>query len=141
MSLTHVPAEVRRQLAQEAGGRCGYCLSDETLSGVPLSIDHLNPEAAGGQTVVDNLWLACRPCNESKGAQTGAIDPATGEFVPLFNPRQQEWAAHFRWGEGGAEIIGLTPCGRATVGALHLNRPILVKARRRWINAGWHPPG
>lgn len=30
--------------------------------------------------------------------------------------------------------------GRATVNALHLNRPLLVAARRAWVKAGWHPP-
>ena len=129
-----------RQVAEDAGHRCGYCLSDEVLTGLPLSIDHIVPVAAGGPTTRENLWLACRPCNEFKGTRTHAEDPGTGETVPLFNPRTQDWHAHFAWSDDKTHIIGLTPTGRATVIALQLNRPILVKARRRWVMAGWHPP-
>jgi hypothetical protein len=135
-----IPPNLRRQVARDAGHRCGYCLSDEILTGVSLSIDHIVPVAAGGLTTRENLWLACRPCNEFKGAQTHAEDPETGETVPLFNPRTQDWHAHFAWSDDKTHIIGLTPTGRATVMALQLNRSILVKARRRWIMAGWHPP-
>lgn len=61
-------------------------------------------------------------------------------MVLLFNPRSQDWNKHFAWTEDGEQIIGLTAIGRATVEALNLNRPTLVKARRRWVEAGWHPP-
>lgn len=42
--------------------------------------------------------------------------------------------------DSGAIIAGLTTHGRATVIALNLNRPALVRSRRLWIRAGWHPP-
>ncbi|WP_202803614.1 hypothetical protein [Spirulina subsalsa] len=60
--------------------------------------------------------------------------------VPLFNPRQNQWSEHFTWSKNGTEIIGLTPCGRATVLALNLNNPIAVTVRKQWVSAGWHPP-
>ena len=88
----------------------------------------------------ENLWLACRACNEIKGARTEAVDPETGTAVAIYNPRTQHWYAHFTWDGTGALVIGLTPTGRATVLALQLNRSILVRARRRWVLAGWHPP-
>jgi len=31
-------------------------------------------------------------------------------------------------------------CERATVEALQMNNPTVVRARRRWASAGWHPP-
>ncbi|RLT34340.1 MAG: HNH endonuclease, partial [Chloroflexi bacterium] len=31
-------------------------------------------------------------------------------------------------------------CGRATVEALQMNNQTVVKARRRWVIGGWHPP-
>ncbi len=34
----------------------------------------------------------------------------------------------------------MTPVGRATIAALNLNRPSLVKARQAWVAVGWHPP-
>ena len=105
-----------------------------------MVIDHLSPEAKGGETVRDNLWLACRRCNEFKGTRTHAIDPLTDEKVPLFNPRWQSWAIHFAWGERGVQIMGLTAVGRATVIALRLNNPEIIGARTLWVQAGLHPP-
>ncbi|MBE2234826.1 MAG: HNH endonuclease [Anaerolinea sp.] len=136
----HISTELRRQVAEDAGHRCGYCLSDELLTGVPLAIDHIVPTAKAGKTERDNLWLACRPCNEYKGVETHALDPETKQSVTLFNARRQSWREHFRWSDDGTLIIGVTPTGRATVATLQLNRPLLVKARRRWVSAGWHPP-
>jgi len=40
----------------------------------------------------------------------------------------------------GTEIIGLTPCGRATISALKLNSNLAVTVRKNWVTAGWHPP-
>jgi hypothetical protein len=124
----------------DADGRCGYCLSSEEITGAPLEIEHLVPEARGGPTRRSNLWAACRQCNALKGDRVEAHDPETGASVPLFDPRRQVWAEHFAWVDAGTRIGGRTPIGRATVAALTLNRPLLVRARRRWIVAGWHPP-
>jgi hypothetical protein len=140
VSRSTIPAELQRQVLEDAGHRCGYCQSDELLTGVPLSTEHIIPRAAGGETERENLWRSCRSCNELKGTQTEASDPETGEIVPLFNPRTDAWSTHFRWSEDGTLIQGLTPMGRATIVALQLNRSILVAARRRWVLVGWHPP-
>jgi len=69
-----------------------------------------------------------------------AQTPATGAEVPLFHPRRQVWRDHFTWSQDGAQVIGLTPCGRATIEALHLNHPLIVVARSIWVRAGLHPP-
>jgi hypothetical protein len=37
-------------------------------------------------------------------------------------------------------IVGITSTGRATVAALYLNRPSLVRARQAWVSVGWHLP-
>jgi hypothetical protein len=105
-----------------------------------LVIDHIVPEAAGGQTVWENLCVACHACNEFKGAQVEAKDPLMGESIPFFHPRQQRWSEHVCWGADGGEIIGLTPVGRVTVASLNLNHPYIMEARRRWASVGWHPP-
>jgi hypothetical protein len=140
MTSKYISQEVRQQLAQEVGHRCGYCLADELLSGIPLTIEHIIPTVKGGSNNLDNLWLACRPCNEYKGVQTQAIDPITNERVSLYNPRTQRWSEHFAWSDDTTEMIGLTAIGRATIIALQINRPLLIKARRRWNVVGWHPP-
>lgn len=105
-----------------------------------MQIDHLLPEAAGGETREDNLWLACAPCNAFKGAYVDAVDPVTQLRVPLFNPRMQSWADHFAWSKDGSWILGLTTIGRASEALLKLNRPSLVYSRLRWASVGWHPP-
>jgi hypothetical protein len=95
----------------------------------------------GGSSHILNLAAACYRCNEFKGAKTEAADPATGQMVNLFHPRQQLWVDHFAWANGGIHIIGLTPVGRATVIALRLNNEYVVEARLIWIEREWHPPG
>ena len=140
MSKTYIPPKLRRLVAQDARYRCGYCLTPQRIVGRPMVIDHLVPESRGGPTVRENLWLACRRCNEFKGDRTHAVDPLTGETAPLLNPRTQSWAVHFTWSEDGTEIIGLTATGRATVVALRLNNDEIVAARSLWVQVGWHPP-
>ena len=140
MSRTRVPKLLREKVEATAKHRCGYCLSAAAIVGAPMEIDHLVPESLGGLTEEENLWLACSLCNDHKSDRVSALDPITGEFVRLFNPRHQEWNEHFGWTGAGDRIVGLTPIGRATVAALHLNRPSLVKARQLWVAVGWHPP-
>ncbi len=95
MTPSYVTVELRRQVRADAGRRCGYCRSSEVLTGMPLEIEHIVPEAAGGPTVRENLWLACHRCNEYKGDHTQATDPLTGERAALFNSRKQCWLNHF----------------------------------------------
>jgi hypothetical protein len=130
----------RQRVAKQARHRCGYCLTQEIISGVPLTVEHIVPKAKGGQTVEENLWLSCRLCNEAKGVLTEAVDPKSGAAVPLFNPRTQVWAEHFIWSEDGTRVVGITPAGRATVVALGMNSELHVRARAIWVEAGWHPP-
>lgn len=140
MSQTYIPAELRRKVAEEARYRCGYCLTTQAIIAIPMHIEHITPLAAGGSTVAENLWLACPLCNGYKGTQTHSIDPETQERVALFNPRTQDWYEHFAWSKDGAEIVGRTAVGRATIIALRLNNEYVVPSRRVWVAAGWHPP-
>jgi hypothetical protein len=140
MSKSHVSAALRERVTREALRRCGYCLTQEAVTGTPMQIEHLIPESLGGPTEQVNLWLACGLCNLHKGDRIVAVDPGLGEVVRLFNPRAQAWAEHFAWSATADRILGRTSTGRATVVALHLNRPSLIAARRVWVSAGWHPP-
>jgi hypothetical protein len=140
MSKAYIPRPLRRLVAQDSRYRCGYCQTTQLIIGQPMVPDHIIPETKGGATVRENLWLACRRCNEFKGSRTHVIDPLTEEQVPLFNPRKQSWKVHFAWSEDGTRIIGLTAIGRATVVALHLNDEEIVASRSLWVSGGWHPP-
>lgn len=141
MSRARVPAALRERVANQARHRCGYCLTAEAVVGMAMEVDHLVPEARGGPTAEANLWLACPACNAAKGDRTTALDPVTGEIVPLFNPRRDRWSEHLIWTEDGVTVAGRTPIGRATVLALRMNRPLVVRARRLWVRIGLHPPG
>ena len=107
---------------------------------MPFEIEHLHPISEGGTDNEENLWLACRNCNGFKHAKTLAADPQTSEKTLVFNPRTQNWNEHFKFNEDKTEIIGKTPCGRATVIALRLNFEQAVNARKIWVGAGWYPP-
>jgi len=140
VSRRHISADLRRRVAEQSRHRCGYCLSAEAVVGAAMELDHITPATLGGQTVEDNLWLACSACNDHKNDRVAVPDPATGEITRLFDPRRETWSAHFIWDHAGTHVVGLTPTGRATVAALQLNRPVLVVARAVWVVAGWHPP-
>lgn len=103
-------------------------------------MEHILPRSLGGTDGRENLAAACYRCNEFKGAKTHAIDPETGQFVALFNPRTQIWAENFTWVNGGTHIAGITPTSRATAIALRLNNENVVEARAIWVEVGWHPP-
>jgi 5-methylcytosine-specific restriction endonuclease McrA len=105
-----------------------------------MVIDHIIPLSKGGVTEFDNLCLACHRCNLFKHALTELEDPLTGEIVPLFNPRRQNWSDHFAWADDGIHLLGLTATGRVTVIALNMNNDVILDARRNWVRVGWHPP-
>lgn len=132
-------AEVRREIARRAGHACSYCRSQEAVAGATFTIDHIIPQSLGGSDAPDNLCLACWDCNRLKHVHITGTDPESGERTTLFNPYTQNWRDHFRWEEGGVMIAGRTPTGRATVERLQLNRAVLVRARKQWVRAGWHP--
>jgi hypothetical protein len=90
------------------------------------------PELGGERNPHDpgNLAAACVPCNRRKRDHLTGIDPVTGLEHPLFNPRQQLWREHFAFSEDYAEIIGVTPVGRATVSRLEMNRLPYRRQRR-----------
>ncbi len=140
MSQAQVPRALRARVRETARYRCGYCLITEAIVGMPMEIEHIIPTARGGETVEDNLWLACSFCNKSKSQRVAAADPVTGQVVSLFDPRRQSWPDHFARTADGSQVIGLTAVGRATGRALNLNRPTLRAARHVWTAAGWHPP-
>jgi len=109
------------------------------LTVTPFEVDHIAPVSAEGETTLDNLCLACPACNRHKAARQSALDPETGEDAPLYHPRRDPWSTHFEWNADTLEMIGQTPTGRATITALHLNRPALVRLRQLWAKIGLFP--
>ena len=140
MPNPRIKADVRHQTKERACFRCEYCLSPETYSPTKFSIEHILPLSRSGNNSPDNLALSCQECNNLKSVQTEAVDPSTNESVPLFHPRQHQWAEHFCWSEDKLTMLGLTPTGRATIERLHLNRIGVVNLRSLLLLAHKHPP-
>jgi hypothetical protein len=103
-------------------------------------MDHIVPLSHGGSNAVENLALACFPCNRRKSDRQETMDPETGAAVRLFHPRQDQWTEHFIWSSDGLTIIGQTAIGRATVQALELNRERARLLRAADQAVGRHPP-
>jgi hypothetical protein len=136
----HLSAALRHRLIEVDNHRCAYCQTTQDNTGQPMVVDHIIPDAQGGETTFNNLCFACRRCNEFKGSTISMRDPLTGDIVALFHPRQHQWSDHFAWDAAGVWLLGLTAIGRATIIALNINNEVIVDTRRRWVSVGWHPP-
>jgi len=135
--MTYIPDSLRQQVITRANRRCEYCLIHRDDSLYVHEVDHIIAEKHRGETISDNLCLACLDCNRHKGSDFASFDPETEEVALLFNPRQQRWNDHFRLEE--ARIVPLSPEGRVTVFILKLNDGLRIRARRALIDAGRYP--
>ncbi len=99
--MAYISPSLRQMVAERAHYRCEYCLSPEAITGGPMHVEHILPEALGGPTTFDNLGYACARCNIHKGQRTRHRDPVSGRLTPLFNPRNQRWHRHFLWSADG----------------------------------------
>ena len=78
-----------------ASGICEYChisLDDTYFGG---EIDHILSLKHAGKTILNNLTLACQPCNRNKGTDLGSISEITKKLVRFFNPRTDIWLGAF----------------------------------------------
>ena len=136
--MSYIPTDVRRLVIIRANSRCEYCTLAQVGQEATFHIDHVIPVAVGGQTISENLALACVSCSLRKSARQFVIDIESGEQVPIFNPRQDSWQEHFRW--HGVRVMGLTAIGRATVDALKMNRELILSIREVEMLLQRHPP-
>ncbi len=140
MLRTYISVELRHLVRADARSCCGYCHTPEMFLGMPLDIEHLVPEALGGTTTRENLWLACSRCNDFKGDRIDGVDPETAQRIPFFNPRTQSWNEHFCWSPNGLRIEVLSPTGHVTIESLRLNNDFILVARQFWVESGRWPP-
>ena len=139
MPRSRLPASIRQTLAERARGKCEYCQCPEAYWPDSFTVEHIVPRQQGGTDDLDNLAWACFGCNGRKHTKTRGVDPQTQESVVLFDPRQQKWSEHFAWSEDLQVLEGRSPCGRATIAVLGLNRPSVVNLRRVLVMVGEHP--
>ena len=133
-----VPEAVSRAVRSRADGRCQYCLMHESLQGATFHVEHVIPQSKGGESSLENIALACPGCNLHKADRTTAVDPATGEQVPLFHPIRQRWQEHFRFKT--YQVEGKTAVGRATLEVLDLNHSRRQRIRQVEEAFGLYPP-
>ena len=119
MPRLHIPKNLRLEVTNRARGLCEYCLVHQEDRPERHQLDHITALKHGGTTDSENLALACVVCNKYKGSDLTSIDPLEKIIVPLFNPRTQIWAEHFKI--EATQIIGLTSVGQATVEILRFN--------------------
>lgn len=134
----YVPQALRRYVEERANSRCEYCLIDGDEALFPHEPDHVIAVKHGGLTDESNLAWACFLCNRFKGSDIASIDPDSGDVVRLFDPRRDQWNAHFRILSNG-RIHPLSDIGRATARLLRFNLPESVQIRKSLIAAARYP--
>lgn len=135
--MTGLSPSIRSAVIVRADNHCEYCKLSQAGQEAVFHIDHIAPRVAGGETVLENLALACVSCSLHKAAKQTAIDPQSGEDIALFNPRSQKWTEHFVW--EGEMVLGKTAVGRATILSLRMNRPLILAIRKEESLRGRHP--
>jgi hypothetical protein len=135
----HIPASVKREVWRRDEGRCAYTGRDGrcTERGF-LEYHHVEPYAAGGMAVADNIELRCRSHNAYEATLFGLAPddgPASGGPDRASTPSQ-----------GFASFDATLPCSRAGHGeAQSINTPERLSLstrmscrspRVRWIDAG-----
>ena len=78
MSRDSISQLLRHAVASQSKHRCGYCLTQALWIGSQLTVDHIIPRSLGGESILENLCLACWGCNLHKQARITAVDPDTG---------------------------------------------------------------
>lgn len=135
--MTVFSDDMRDAVVDRAGGRCEYCHLSSRGQVATFPIDHILPRSSGGETLLDNLALACPHCNAHKWAHTSGLDPMSGASAPLFHPRREVWADHFQWSvQERGMVEGKTPSGRATIAQLQINAPDMVSIRQLLATLG-----
>lgn len=133
-----IPANLRRETISRAGNRCEYCRLSQKGQEATFHVDHVFPVASGGETILENLALACVSCSLRKGARLSSSDPVTEKAVLLFHPRRDMWRGHFAW--RGNRVLGISPKGRASVHLLKMNRLLAIAICKEEQLHGRHPP-
>jgi len=127
MSQTYIPKSLRNLVLERAENRCEYCRISQLNSFIPHEIDHIISEQHKGETIAENLGLACYDCNRFKGPNLSSYDHETKEIVRLFNPRFDHWGEHFTLAH--FHVIPLTQIGKVTISLLQMNREKQIMRR------------
>lgn len=128
-----IDAALRSFVRERAAGRCEYCRLPQDAEEAVFHVEHIlaRQHSPPSGDAPENLALACHHCNLHKGTNLSSIDPASQMTVLLFHPRRDVWPEHFAL--RGAEIVGITPVGRATTQLLQFNTQRRLELREALI--------
>lgn len=87
---------------------------------------------------MENLALACQPCNRNKGSDLGSISLNSGKLIRFFDPRNDIWTEHFQIQKN--KIKPISEIGKVTEKILKLNSEERVQERLGLIEIGHYPP-
>ena len=135
--MSHISLFLRKLVIRRSENRCEYCQLSQKGQEATFHVDHIIPLASGGETVAENLALACVSCSLRKGAKEMAFDSESKTAVKIFHPRTDVWSEHFEWKQ--TVLKGKIAKGRATIELLNLNRRLILAIREEEILLGRHP--
>jgi hypothetical protein len=136
--MASVPGKIREHVRNRAAFRCEYCLIPERYHPLPrFHVEHIFSKKHGGRTELSNLALACPECNRKKGTIIGSRKRADGEFIRLFNPRQDDWAEHFEF--NWAIVRPRTDIAWITIKLLGFNDDFRITFREYLMLLGVYP--
>jgi len=136
----YIRKKIKQTVIERACGCCEYCKALASHTPSPFEVEHIIALVVGGDDTLENLAYACRGCNLHKGIKVTISDLKTGQQIPLFHPRKDQWNDHFKWDDEVLRIIGITLKGELTIKTLDMNREGLINLRQVLKNAGLHPP-
>lgn len=58
--MSYLPVDLYNRLLEVDDRHCAYCQTTEANTGQPMTVDHIIPQAQGGETNFKNLCFACR---------------------------------------------------------------------------------
>jgi len=77
----YIPPPLRQLVAERAEFRGEYSQLQQDLCPETFEVEHIMPQALGGQTASDTLCYACPVCNNAKRSHITMQDPHTGRRV------------------------------------------------------------
>ena len=131
----YLSERLRKRVEKRANDICEYCLIpiEETFFGG--EIDHILSRKHGGQTVFENLALACQPCNRNKGSDLGSNSEISGKLTMFYNPRIDKWTEHFQL-DDEANINPLSDIAEVTIRIFKFNDFERILERQGLIELG-----
>ena len=148
----HIPADVRRRVWQRDGGQCAFVgIHGRCTERGFLEFHHVQPYGDGGESVVENLELRCRPHNVYEAERwEGTLFAREASHVYSVQDRGRENSSSSRFEPQSSHVPaiadfqledgGIPRCGRAG----KINRSSTARSERRLgqvepedVRSGW----